>query len=69
MEHALAEYKFADDLFITETTSIDRLSDGRPGRVFNYYANGDFVFGVADRFTEDDLENLYLNGYFDDYLI
>ena len=69
MEHVLAEYKIADNLLITETTSIDHLSDGRPGRVFNYYANGEYVFGVMDRFTEEDLENLYMNEYFDDYLI
>lgn len=32
---------------------------------FSYYKGGKYVFGVNTQFTQTELENLYLNGFFD----
>ena len=33
--------------------------------IYSYYLGDNFVFGVEQRFTQADLQNLYNNGYFD----
>lgn len=68
MEKILVDYEFADDLIITETASIEDFATGR-FRVYNYYANGKHVFGTEERFTQEDLEQLYMNGYFDPFFL
>jgi hypothetical protein len=68
MERILVDYEFADGLTITETTSIADFSTGS-FRMYNYYANGKYVFGTEDRFSQEDLEQLYMNGYFDPFFL
>ena len=36
--------------------------------IYSYYLDDDFVFGVERAFTQEDLQNLYNNGYFDLWL-
>ena len=35
------------------------------GTCFQYYYNNKFIFGVQKRFTKEELQRLYDNGYFD----
>lgn len=36
--------------------------------IYNYYLGDTFIFGVENRFSGEDLRNLYNNGYFDFWL-
>lgn len=62
----LNTYEFTEDLTISEVLEFSDVI-GEP--VYEYYANDEFVFGAEDRFTLDMLENLYMQGFFDDFYL
>ena len=57
------EYMINEYLTITEKTTKENNKT-----VYNYYIGKKFVFGVFERFSRDDLERLYENDYFEDYI-
>lgn len=52
--------------FLTVTEKVTR---EKGQTVYNYYVGKCYIFGALNRFSHDDLENLYNNNYFEDYII
>lgn len=61
------EYKITADLTIIQKLDA-QIIDGKAAGVYKYYIGKKFIFGVLEPFDITDLNALYLNGYFDQYL-
>lgn len=60
----IGTYQISPDCVVTEM-----ISTVHTGKVYDYYINDEYVFGVENRFSIDDLTALYNSGYFDFWLI
>lgn len=56
-------------IYITDSILIkEEFTETFRGGIYEYYIGDNYVFGVHQRFTQDDLKNLYNTGYFDMWL-
>ena len=68
MRHTKFIY-ITDNILIKEEKVVHiSTSTGEVEDVYEYYLGDDFIFGVKQRFTGNDLRMLHMNGYFDMWL-
>lgn len=65
----IGTYQISPDCIITEKANVVSTGRGTTGRIYDYYVNDEYVFGVEDRFSLPDLTALYNSGYFDLWLV
>lgn len=59
MKNAVKTIPVFDEIIIEKKSHVEPY--------YNYYLGTRYMFGVNEPFTKHDLENLYLNGYFDPF--
>jgi hypothetical protein len=67
-EAGMIEIKLKEGITITEETVLHIFPDGSKKQIYEYFIGDTFIFGVEKRFSLDDLEALYSNGYFDAFM-